>query len=446
MEVFVNTRELILSILLSVNRDGEYSHIAVRNVLDKYRYLDRKDRAFIQIVSEGTIERKLALDFIISGYSSVKVSKIKPVILEILRMSVYQLKFMDHVPDSAVCNEAVKLAQKKGFRNLKGFVNGVLRSIARDGAETEYPDFATRCSIPKWLFDAFEEWYGKECAEKMALSSLEKPPLTIRCCHMKNTPEELRTLLASEGCKVRESGIFPDVFYLENFSSLTELKAFREGRFTVQDVSSVLAGVIASPEKGSRIIDVCAAPGGKSLHLADWMEGAGNVDARDLSERKASMIRENIARASCTNITVRVQDALVLREEDVGSADMVIADLPCSGLGVLARKSDLKYRIRPEDFAVLAKLQRDILTVVSQYVKPGGILLYSTCTVNPGENMENVKFIEKELPFERVGIEEHLPEEMRGAAREKGCVQLLQGVNPCDGFFIAKFKRQSGDS
>lgn len=441
----INARELILSVLLSIDRDGEYSHVAVRNVLDKYRYLDRRDRAFIQTVTEGTVERKMTLDYVISKYSSVKTDKIKPVILEILRMSVYQLKFMDHIPASAVCNEAVKLAQKKGFYNLKGFVNGILRNIAREENGTEYPDPSIRYSMPQWLFDSFVKWYGAEYAERMAESSLEKRPLTIRCCHMKNTPEELKALLTEEGCTVSDSGILKDVFYLERFSSLTELTAFREGCFTVQDLSSVLAGVIAGPRKGSRIIDVCAAPGGKSLHLADMMEGTGNVDARDLSEYKASMIRENIRRVSCENVTVRVQDALTLREEDVGRADMVIADLPCSGLGVLAGKSDLKYRIRPEDLTVLAELQRNILTTVSKYVKPGGILLYSTCTVNPGENIENVKFIEEELPFKRVDIAENLPKEIGETQGERGCIQLLQGVNPCDGFFIAKFQRQSED-
>ncbi len=437
----MNSRELILSILLIVEQNGEYSHIAIRNVLDKYRYLDRKDRAFIQIVAEGTIERKLTLDYMISCYSTVKVKKMKPVIREILRMSVYQMKFMDHIPVSAICNEAVNLAKKKGFSNLKGFVNGILRNMARDEKDWEYPDPSIRYSMPQWIYDSFVSWYGEDYAGKMAESSLMKPLLTIRCCHMKNTPKELKLLLEAEGCEVLESGILEDVFYLQHFSSLTELKSFREGRFMVQDLSSVLAGVAASPKKGSRVLDVCAAPGGKSLHLADMMEGTGSIEARDISENKAAMIRENSARISCDNISVRIQDALVLRQEDIGSADLVIADLPCSGLGVLARKSDLKYRIQPEDLETLAQLQRDILTVVSQYVKPGGTLLYSTCTVNPGENIENVRFIEKELPFSRAGIQECLPEGIDALSKEEGCVQLLQGINPCDGFFISKFTR-----
>lgn len=441
----INTRELILSILLSVNRDGEYSHLAIGNILDKYRYLDRKDKSFIRMVAEGTIERKLTLDFIISRYSTIKVNKMKPVIREILRMSTYQMKFMDQIPDSAVCNEAVKLAGRKGFHNLKGFVNGVLRSMARDEEEIEYPDDSVRYSMPSWLCDAFQTWYGPQKAQKMMAASIGKRPLTIRCNLRKNTPDELKRLLMEEECTVEESGVLKEAFYLSGMPSLTGLACFQQGRFAVQDISSILAGIVAAPEKGSHIIDVCAAPGGKSIHLAGMMEDTGTVDARDLSDYKIGLIRENMERIGCTNMTLRVQDALVLRKEDIALADLVVADLPCSGLGVLARKSDLKYRIQPEDLDALVLLQRKILKVVSQYVKPGGILLYSTCTVNPAENIENVKFIEKELPFERVSVKEYLPKGFEQVEGEQGCIQLLQGIDPCDGFFIAKLQRRKGD-
>lgn len=440
-----NTRELILSILLSVSRDGEYSHMAIRSVLDKYRYLDRKDRAFIQMTAEGTIERRLTLDYIISQYSTVKTGKMKPVIREILRMSVFQMKFMDQIPASAVCNEAVKLAKKKGFHNLTGFVNGVLRNIARDETPVEYPDDSVRYSMPDWLCSAFTKWYGEEKAGKMMKASLEKQPLTVRCSRSRNTPEELAGCLAEEGVLDRQSSLCSDVFYLKN-APVPELASFREGRFAVQDLSSVLAGIAAAPEKGAEIIDVCAAPGGKSLHLADLLEGTGCVQARDISDYKMRLIQENVERMGHKNVVVRQKDALTLYQEDVKSADLVVADLPCSGLGVLARKSDLKYRITQEDLTSLASLQWEILQIVSQYVKPGGFLLYSTCTVNPSENMENVYLIEKNLPFERVSVVENMPEGLKGAVPETGCVQLLQGVDPCDGFFIAKFRRRSEEA
>ena len=438
----VNTRELILYILLEVNKNGEYSHIAIRNVMDKYQFLDKKDRSFIKIVSEGTIERKLSIDFMISQYSSVKINKMKPVIREILRMSVYQMKYMDQVPVSAICNEAVKLASSKGFKNLKGFVNGVLRNMARDEKEVFFPDLSTRYSMPQWIVTLLVDTYGEEITENILKSSLVQKKTTIRCNMQKQSVEELTEMLMKEGVTLQKAPLVENALTLLEYDSIARLDSFKKGCFSVQDLSSMLVGMIANPKEGNHVIDVCAAPGGKSLHIAELLKNTGLVLARDLTEYKVSMIREGIERMGFANIQAQIVDALVLNEEDIESADLVIADLPCSGLGVMGRKNDLKYRMTEESMVELVELQRNILKIVSNYVKPGGILIYSTCTINPNENVGNVSFITEQLPFLPVSFEEELPEELRGGTATKGYLQLLQGNHPCDGFFISKFEKK----
>lgn len=438
----VNTRELILYILLEVNKNGEYSHIAIRNVMDKYQFLDKKDRSFIKIVSEGTIERKLSIDYMISQFSSVKINKMKPVIREILRMSVFQMKYMDQVPVSAICNEAVKLASSKGFKNLKGFVNGVLRNMARDEKEVIFPDLSTRYSMPQWIVTMLVDTYGEERTENILKSSLVHTKTTIRCNTQKQSVEELTEMIRKEGVTLKKAPLVEDALTLLEYDSIARLDSFKKGCFSVQDLSSMLVGMIANPKEGSHVIDVCAAPGGKSLHIAELLKNTGLVLARDLTEYKVSMIREGIERMGFTNIQAQIVDALVLQEEDIESADLVIADLPCSGLGVMGRKNDLKYRMTEESMEELVTLQRNILKIVANYVKPGGILIYSTCTINPNENIGNVAFITEQLPFSPVSFEDELPEELKGGTATKGYLQLLQGNHPCDGFFLSKFKKE----
>ena len=269
-------RELALGILLEVSAGGEYSHIALRNVLDKYQYLEKQERAFLTRLVEGTLERRIELDYIIDQFSSVKVRKQKPVIRELLRMSVYQLKYMDSVPDSAVCNEAVKLAQKKGFRQLKGFVNGVLRNIARNLGEVKLPSekepvryLSVRYSMPEWMVKEWLTLYGREQTETMLAAFYEKAPLTIRVNKNRISPAELKVRLEAQNIRVQAAPYIDGALQIEGFDYLGGLPEFREGLFQVQDVSSMLAVEIAGVKTGDHCIDVCAAPGGKSLYLAE---------------------------------------------------------------------------------------------------------------------------------------------------------------------------------
>ena len=464
----INEREIVLAVLLEVTENGQFSHIVLREVLSKYQYLEKRERAFITRVTEGTLEHMIEIDYILDQFSKVKVKKMKPVIRGILRSAVYQLKYMDSVPDRAVCNEAVKLAVRKGFSGLRGYVNGVLRSVARGLDSVQYPkekmeELSVRYSCPKWILDLWSRAYDTEVIEEMLNDFQQEKPVTVRCCLNRNTPEELKERLEKEGVTVAPHPYLSYAFQISGYDHLSELAAFQEGLFTVQDISSMLVAEIASPEAGAQVLDVCAAPGGKALHVAEKLlladermahenangnvirDIAGHVEARDLTETKVELIRENIERTGLTNISAVCCDASVPDQESEESADLVIADLPCSGLGVIGKKTDLKYKASPDGIESLVRLQQKILSCVQSYVKPGGTLVYSTCTVNPAENMDNVHwFLEQYPEFSLDDIRDRICPELRDSVIEDGCIQLLPGVHKSDGFFIARLVRRHG--
>lgn len=431
----VNTRELILDILMEVTEHQGYSHIILRDVLNKYAYLSRQERAFIARISEGTLERMLEMDMILNQFSKTKVKKMKPVIRNILRMSVYQIKYMDSVPDSASCNEAVKLAVRRGLGGLKGFVNGVLRNISRNKDQIRYPleekepeeYLSVTCSVPLWIVQQWTQEYGYDRTKQMCQSFLESAPLSIRTNLQQTTPQHLKEKLEKEGVSVEENPEFSYAFFISGYDRLDALEAFREGLFSVQDMASMYVAEAADVQPGAYVIDVCAAPGGKSMHLAEKLQGTGMVEARDLTEYKVDLMEENIVRCQLKNMKAVQWDATIKDADSVEKADVVIADLPCSGLGVMGRKPDIRYRVTPEDVQALAALQRKILSVVQEYVKPGGTLVYSTCTVTRAENDGNVQWFGEQYP-------EFQFENMR---------QLYPGEGRHDGFFIAKWKKQT---
>ena len=431
----VNERELVLGILMEVTKEGEYSHIVLRNVLNKYQYLEKKERAFITRLTEGTLERMIELDYIIDQFSKVKVKKMKPVIRNILRSAVYQLKYMDNVPNSAACNEAVKLAVRKGFASLKGFVNGVLRNISRGLLDVEYPSreenveeyISVKYSLPMWIVRQWMESYDVETIEKMGKEFLKEKPTSIRCNLNKISREELKSMLEEEGVSVEVVEELPYALAISEYDFLGKLKSFQSGYFSVQDISSMQVAHWADPQDGDMIIDVCAAPGGKSIHMAELLKGTGHVQARDLTDYKVGLIQENIFRSGLTNIDAVQWDATILREESIEKADIVIADLPCSGLGVFGKKTDLKYKITEAMQNDLVKLQREMLSVVNNYVKPGGKLLYSTCTIHKAENEENTAWFLKNHPEFKL-------------VKEK---QMLPGIDGGDGFYIAMLVKEN---
>lgn len=430
----VSVRELVLDILIEVNEKEQYSHLMIRDVLNKYQYLEKQERAFLTRLAEGTIEHMLEMDFIINSFSKVKVKKMKPLIRNLLRMSVYQLKYMDSIPDAAVCNEAVKLARKRGFGQLRGFVNGVLRNIARELEHLQYPDeklepvrfLEVTYSVPAWMVEKWIADYGYEQTKAICESFLQERPITIRTNLLKTTPEELKAKLEAEGVSVKDVEKLSYAFEISGYDYLQALESFEEGLFYVQDISSMMVAEVAAPEKNSYIIDVCAAPGGKSSHLAEKMAGTGMVEARDLTEYKVSLIEENIERHELKNMNAVQMDATIYDLDSVEKADVLICDLPCSGLGVMGKKTDIRYKMTAEKQRDLVQLQRQILETVHTYVKKGGVLVYSTCTIHKDENEGNVAWlVEKHPEFEVVSSQ-----------------QMFPGGDYHDGFFIAKLIRK----
>ncbi len=446
----LNLREMALEILLETEKNGAYPNVLLKQMLDKYLYMEKQERAFLTRLVEGTVERKITLDYYLNSISKTPVDKMKPVIRCIMRMSAYQILFMDGVPDSAACNEAVKLAQKKGFHTLKGFVNGVLRNLSRQKDEIRMPEecrepvraLSVKYSMPEWLVQKIINDYGMESAKAMFASLYENVgATTIRVNNSKISTEECRILLEKEGVRVKKAPYVENALEISGYDSLAFLECFEKGYFQVQDVSSMLVGLAADPKEGNQILDICAAPGGKSIHVADLLKGTGHVEARDLTEYKVNLIEENISRCGFSNLSAKCADACIPDEEAKETADIVIADLPCSGLGVLKKKSDIKYRMSQSQIEELAELQRRILKNAVTYVKSGGTLIYSTCTITKEENDQQVEWILKNLPLELVSLEGCISGELLKNTQREGCLQLLPGREKTDGFFLAKFRK-----
>ena len=436
----LENREIVLDILMEVLERGSFIHLVLGQALKKYQYLDKADRAFISRVSEGTVEYLIQIDEIINRYSKTSTQKMKPVIRNLLRLSVYQIVYMDRVPDRAACSEAVKLAEKRRFGGLKGFVNGVLRTISREKERISFREPWVELSLPRWLYEMWEGQYGKEVTGRMGRAFLEEDAETTVWVKPEMRGEALESL-AAQGVSALPDSELPDLLKLSGYDYLESLEAFRKGWLQVQDRSSYLAGVAAPPEKESFVLDVCAAPGGKSLHMAQLMDGKGRVEARDLTDRKRELIEENVRRGGFQNVYCKTWDARIFDASMEGRADLVIADLPCSGLGILGKKPDIRWNMSPQQMRELAGLQREILSVVWRYVKPGGRLIYSTCTINPKENQDNAAWFLSSFPFEPVDLRETLGEYFKEDSLEKGWIQLLPGIHRGDGFFISVFRR-----
>ncbi len=447
----VNLREIALGILMEITEEEAYSHVVLREALEKYQYLEKRDRAFISRTVEGTLEHIMQMDYIIEQFSNVPVYNMKPLIRNLLRMSVYQMKYMDSVPDAAACNEAVSLASRKGFYNLKGFVNGVLRNTARRLNQVKYPDpkveplhyLSVKYSFPIWMLSKWVAQFGYETTEKICRDTHMEKPTVVRCNLARASKEEIIAELEDQGITVRQHPYLDYALEISDYNYIKAVSAFKKGWIQVQDISSMLVAEVAAPNWGDTCFDVCASPGGKSLHIADKLMGSGYVEARDVSEYKVSLMQENIERTGAINIRAVLKDATVRDPESVQKADIVLADLPCSGLGVIGKKQDIKYKMSEKQQQDIIRLQRRILSVVQEYVKPDGVLIFSTCTIGADENQYNVKWFLENYPFRLENIDPYICDELKSKTTEAGYLQLLPGVHRSDGFFIARLRRVS---
>lgn len=428
--------------LLDILEKGEYCHLVIEKGLSKYQYLSKQDRSFVKRVTKGTVERLIPIDCRLNHYSKLKVHEMKPVIRNALRMAVYQICYMDRVPDSAACNEAVELTKTHGYKKLSGFVNGVLRNLIRGKDDFHLRSQSVRICLPTWIYDSFLEEVGETATLMMAESFLADSPLSVRLNTAVTDRETILKLLKTQGVEALPSSFAKDVMTLKNVDYLEALEAFQKGYIQVQDLSSALVGDAAGIREGDTVLDVCGAPGGKALHAAQLVKGTGSVTVRDKSFSKIALIEENIKRSGLENITAERFDARTYDPLWEQRADVVLADLPCSGLGVIGRKPDIRIHMTYEKTQELAQLQRSILSVVQRYVKPGGTLVYSTCTIDQDENERNAAWFLEHYPFDPVDISGRLEDGPRLPTMEKGILKLLPGLFPCDGFFMAVMRRR----
>lgn len=445
-----NIREIVLDALIILDTGSAKSHLLIRDILDKYDYLDRRDKAFFKRLTEGTVSYTLTLDYIIDSFSKKPVAKCKPVVRAILRMSAYQLLFMEKVPDSAVCDEAVKLCRKRSFEEFCPFVNGILRSISKNkekcldfsNIKEESLRLSVKYSCPEWIVKMFLK-------EQKDVDRLLEGLLRIRPTCVKILDDALVETLLDEWTKAgilyKESKFIKNAFLLENFEGLETVSGFADGKLLVQDESSMMvAGAVADMQgKDITVIDVCAAPGGKSAHVASFLGKNSKVISCDISDRKVDLIKENVERLHLSNVEPTVWDATLFNPEFEGIADVLIADVPCSGLGVMARKSDIKYNITNEAMKEICDLQKQIVLNVSRYLKPGGIFIYSTCTLHKAENEKMVKFIVEKLGFEPDSLRPVLPALFDKERDFENAIALLPHVEGTDGFFVSRFIKKA---
>lgn len=448
-------RRIVLELLNEADNDNvKFGHL-LKNVLDKYNHLDKMDKAFITRLSKGCVERRITLDYIISIYAKTGNKKIKPLIRNVLRMAIYQIIYMDSVKDFAAVSEAVELVKERGLQGLTSFVNGVLRTVARQKDSIPWPDktkksreyLSVMYSIPEWLVVYFLSQFSFEEVETIFKGFAKEAPVTIRINGAidRKRINEIIEFVGRTGIKASQNPYYEYAFDLEGMAGANELPGFTEGLMTIQDVSSQLDMALAGIKPGDRVLDMCAAPGGKTMHASLLAGGEGQVDARDISEAKLDLIRENATRLHRNNISFKVWDASEVDEDAIEKYDVVVLDAPCSGIGVIGRKADIRYHISENSINELSKLQKKMIDAAVKYVKKGGTLIYSTCTISKKENEKNRDYIINNHGFKPYDFSDLMCDELKqdvdmNEARA-GYMQLLPGKHKADGFFISRYTK-----
>lgn len=441
-------RKTALDLLIRVDKDSGFSHLLLNREINTKR-LDTKDEALLTQIVYGTLERKLTLDYYLTNFIKQK-NKIEPWIHMLLRMSVYQMVYLDKVPSHAIIHEAVEIAKEKGHKGIQGFVNGVLRNIQRQGVPdlSEIKDPMERISIetshPLWLVERWSANYGIEIAEAICKANLTKQPMSIRIQALKTSREQIMQELEDEGFVVTPSEFSQQGIIIEK-GNILRSDLFHNGLVTIQDQSSMLVGEILKPESGMTVLDSCSAPGGKATHIAEKMENIGIIRAHDIHKKKTKLISEKAATLGLTIIDAEQGDARKLKEQyEAVSFDRILVDAPCSGLGVINSKPEIKYEKTLEDIEKLHKIQLDILNNVSELLKPDGLMVYSTCTIEKQENEEVVKQFLKENPNFTVD-DSFLTELPMNLETSKGVsaygIQLFPQTHQTDGFFMTRLKK-----
>lgn len=440
-------REVALEVIHRVHKSGSYANLLLPKKLQESG-LDTRDKAFVTELTYGTLRARGTLDWIIQQHSKQKIQKIPDLILDLLRMSVYQIFFMD-VPDHASINESVNIAKKHFHPGIPKFVNGLLRGIARSKDSLPWPDkeqdpakyISLRYFHPLWMVKTWIEDFGVGGAQALCEANNRPPKLTIRVNTLKTTPEELAASLREAGWEVAPGQYLPEALILKGGGDLTQLPQFKEGLFYVQDESSMITAHALDPQPGETIIDVAAAPGGKTTHMAQLMQNKGQIISVDINPNRVNLLKQNIQRLGITISLPLQADAMKLKAVIKKPVDRILADAPCSGLGVLSRRPDARWTKKPEQISELSQIQTDLLTAVADFVKPAGVMLYSVCTLSKQETRLVVeRFLRIKEDFFIEDISPYLPEKIRPDVKE-GMIQLMPSIHGIDGLFFARFRR-----
>ncbi len=442
-------RTAALDALLHVDVEEGYSNLVLDKTLRAYG-LRGRDASLASALFYGVLERRIPLDWVLRKFSKTPLEKLSPAVLGILRIALYQILYMDKIPASAAVNEAVNCAKEnKKTAKASGFVNGVLRSVLRSGDPMsllpgeEDPVLAAsvRYSCPEWILRLWQNAYGAEITQGLLESLSQHPPVYVRVNTTRTSAQSLCALLEQSGVRAQAVPWLPDALMLEGTGAIAELPAYQQGLFHVQDLSSQLVCGLLGAKPGERIIDVCAAPGGKSFTIAQRMENRGELLSFDLYKKKAGLIRQGAQRLGLPVIRAGVRDA-ANPEKPLEPADRVLCDAPCSGLGIIRRKPEIRYKPE-ESIRGLPEIQRGILDRTAELVRPGGVLLYSTCTLHPAENARTAAyFLERHPEFEPLPLK--LPEGVaRAIAEPENQLTLFPHIHKTDGFFAALFRRRA---
>lgn len=439
----MNSRELAFKTLYDIERNKNYSNISINKNFKNVNISDQEKGLATELIY-GIIENKYYLNYIIDKLSKIKSKKMSTYVKISLWLGIYQILFLDSIKDHAAVNESVNLI-KKYDKKSSGFVNAILRNVLRQKetimeikGKCIKDELSIKYSYNPWIVEKWISDFGQDFAEDLLDANAQKPNLYIRVNTLKINRDELIEKLSKDGIKCNKVNGIDEAVMVQNLKNIENNSLFKSGYFTIQDISSMLVGKIANPNKNTEVLDICSAPGGKTTHVATIMENTGQVVARDVFEHKLKLIKATVNRLGLTNVVVENKDALKLDDNSIDRFDYVLADVPCSGLGIIRRKPEIKFKEKNE-LSGLPNIQIEILNNASRYVKENGILIYSTCTIHDEENIDVVnQFLETNKNFELVPIE-NINIDLDN--QEKGYIKIYPNIHGMDGFFIAKLKR-----
>lgn len=436
-----NARKIATDILVEVFEKKAYSNIVLGYELNKSN-LNEKDKALVTEIVYGTIKYKYSIDKILKYFLNKNFEKTDKFILNLLRITIYQIRYLDKIPEFAAVNEGVNIAKKTISLGASRLVNGVVRNYIRNKnlqywkEGNIFEELAFKYSYPQWIIKLFLEQYGIELCEEILSGLNERPGVTVRVNSFKGNYEAVFTELEANDYIVEEGYVCPEAIKILKGRNIEENPLFKAGYITVQDESAMLVAPSMDLVEGNTVLDLCSAPGGKTTHIGELMNNTGKVFAYDIYEHKLKLIRENIDRLGLSNIELDILDATNFQENLINKGDRVLIDVPCSGLGIIRKKPEIKYNKNIKELKEIVKIQREIMKNAAKYVKENGILLYSTCTLNKEENEENIKWFLKEYPeFKIVPLYFGAAENI--IYHKEGYVSILPNEY-MDGFFIAK--------